>query len=112
MAAAWASIKIDEAPPPRFCRGIDVLVFLGALGRFVVGEILPFSGHMLFFIHSILTTKNRLFKTFAGLLILETTYIKLKIWHDYQSWGWGTGLGIVSGVAYLIIRKIHGKKAV
>jgi hypothetical protein len=108
MAAVWMHIKIDEKYASRVGRTIDGLVFLGALGRFVIGGMLPFSGHMLFFTHTMLTTDSKVYRLFAGLLILETTYIKLRIWEDYKSWGLGTCLGILSGVAYSIVGRKKG----
>jgi hypothetical protein len=105
MAAAWACIKTGTPPPSLICLGLDALVFAGALGRFVIGEALPFSGHMLFFWHALLTTPSRIFRAAAAALILETTWFKLGIWKDYESWGLGSALGLFCGAAYLIAER-------
>ena len=76
---------------------LDALVFTLGLLRFL--GLFPFSGHMLFLVYSVFTTQNRIYQLLAVILIIETTYFKLILWQDFNSWI----LGIIVSVPFVIL---------
>jgi hypothetical protein len=64
----------------------------------VLGEVLPFSGHMLFLTYSGLTTTARWYRWLALVLLAETTVFKLWVWRDVYSWSLGLVIGLVAAV--------------
>lgn len=96
----WARIRVDEAArTPAAALAVDaVAVVLGA-ARFA-GPVVPFSGHMLFFAYSGLTTRSTAYRWLALALAAETTWFKLALWRDAASWS----LGIAAGVALAAVR--------
>jgi hypothetical protein len=77
---------------------IDATVFVLAMLRFVVGEVLPFSGHMLFLTYTGITVRASSYRWLVLLLLIETTIFKLVLWRDPRSWGIGLALGLVAGL--------------
>jgi hypothetical protein len=78
---------------------VDVLaVVLGAV-RFA-GALVPWSGHMLFFTYSALTTRSAPYALLALALTAETTWFKLVLWRDFASWS----LGLAAGAALAAVR--------
>lgn len=57
--------------------------------------LVPMSGHMLFFVYAGLTIRSRLFRIIIAVLIIQTSIIKLAIWHDYWSWAFGVLSGVL-----------------
>lgn len=90
----WARIRVDSlARTSRGALAVDaVTVVLGAV-RFA-GPFLPFSGHMLFFVYSALTTRSVRYGLLMLVLVAETTWFKLVLWHDLASWSLGIGAGL------------------
>ncbi len=72
---------------------------LGAL-RFV-GSFLPFSGHTLFFVYSLLTTRPAWYRVLALLLLAGTAYFKLSVWSDPRSFT----MGIVLALAFAALHR-------
>ena len=73
-----------------------------AFARFVVGTVLPFSGHMLFLTYTVLTIgRVRWYRRLAVVLLVETTIFKLWLWRDPYSWSIGLGLGAVAAAVAL-----------
>lgn len=106
MAFFWGGLRL--AKWDSYVRGhfvLDAVVFSAALARFVIGEVLPFSGHMLFFGYTLLTIWEAWYRVLCVLLILETTWFKLYIWKDWKSWILGLVSGLLIGVAWLVIGK-------
>jgi hypothetical protein len=80
-----------------------VVVGLGA-ARFLTG-LLPFSGHMLFFVYSLLTERTRWYRILALVLIAETAYFKLVLWNDARSFSIGAALGVGFAALYWILER-------
>ena len=72
---------------------------LGAL-RFP-GSFLPFSGHTLFFVYSLLSTRAAWYRVLVLLLLAETAYFKLLVWSDPRSFI----LGIVLALAFAALHR-------
>jgi hypothetical protein len=66
----------------------------------VLGELLPFSGHMLFLAYSGLTTRRTWYRGLALALLVETTVFKLWLWRDVTSWALGLALGLLAAFGY------------
>ncbi|HEX6038862.1 hypothetical protein [Longimicrobium sp.] len=104
---AWARIRVDEVertPAPALAMDAAAVV-LGAI-RFV-GPVVPFSGHMLFFAYSALTTQSATYRWLALVLVAETTWFKLVLWRDFPSWS----LGIAAGVGLAVIRILLSRRS-
>lgn len=80
-----------------------VAVVLGAM-RFA-GLSVPFSGHMLFFVYSALTTRSAPYLMMTVLLIAETTWYKLVTWRDPRSWALGIAAGAALAGARILIHR-------
>lgn len=100
MAPWWLRERLRTVPlvgvrglVPRL---IDGAVLLLAVARFGVGTTFPFSGHMLFLTHSVLTTPVKRYQWTAAALIIETSIFKLLVWQDVMSWAIGLGAGLVT----------------
>jgi hypothetical protein len=75
---------------------LDAAVVLLSLARFVFGEVLPFSGHMLFLTYTVLLPASRAYRWLAVVLLVETTIFKLLLWADGSSWAIGLALGALA----------------
>jgi hypothetical protein len=74
----------------------------------VFGNVVPFSGHMLFLVYSAMTTPLRWYRVMAALLIVLTTVFKFAVLKDPLSWS----LGLVVGVlAALLHRRLENRYA-
>lgn len=97
---AWARIRVDEAArTPAAALALDAAAVVLAAVRFA-GPVVPFSGHMLFFAYSALTTRSTAYRWLALALAAGTTWFKLVLWRDAASWS----LGIAAGVALAAMR--------
>jgi hypothetical protein len=106
MVFFWGGLRVVKWES--FVRGqlaLDAAIVTVALARFVIGEVFPFSGHMLFFVYALLTARERWYRILCTLLILETTWFKLYIWNDWRTWTMGTVAGLLSGGAWLMVGK-------
>ncbi len=110
--ALWgrARLRVIEALPP-LTLVMDIVVVALAFVRFVLGEIHPLSGHMLFLTYSAITTRAASYRWLAGLLLLQTTAFKLLIWRDPQSWKWGLIAGLVAAIVVMLDSSRAGKRA-
>lgn len=79
---------------------LDVAALL-LCGLRMVGPLVPPSGHMLFFVYAGLTMAAASSRWIAVALILETSYLKLAVWRDFESWSLGTLAGLLLAVGYL-----------
>ena len=95
----WIRLRLDEVEhaPPRALAVDAAAVALGFL-RFT-GGWLPFSGHMLFFTCSALTTRSGAYVALAVALAAETTWFKLALWRDPASWALGIATGAILALA-------------
>jgi hypothetical protein len=104
-APLWVRIRVTDPQRNRVRTTVDAGVFLLSFARFVSGDFLPFSGHMLFLTYSGLTTRSARYRILALLLLSMTTWFKLRLWHDPQTWAVGLILGsIAAGVTFLAAR--------
>lgn len=106
----WARARlrtIETASAGRIALDAAVVVF--AVLRTLTGA-LPFSGHMLFLTHSLLTTPSRWYRAVAVLLIAETTWFKLGMWNDFASWSIGLAAGLACAGAHALLgrRRVDG----
>jgi len=102
---AWARIRVGELPrASRTAMAVDGLaVVLGAV-RFVGGPV-PFSGHMLFFVYSALTTRSVPYLLLVLALAAQATWYKLAVWDDFTSWSLGIAAGaLLAGIRILVHR--------
>ncbi|HET6763782.1 MAG TPA: hypothetical protein VFH27_08915 [Longimicrobiaceae bacterium] len=104
IAPLWLRQRLAEHGSLAGVRlGIDALVFVLAVVRTV--GILPFSGHVLFLVHTTLTARGpgaAVYRLLAIAFLLETTWFKLVIWHDPTSWSLGIAAGLLSAGGYLL----------
>lgn len=77
----------------------DVFVVGTAMGR-VVANVPFISGHTLFLTYSLFTSRSRVVKISAALVMLQTVYLKYFVWHDWVT----STSGIVVGslAAYVV----------
>ena len=78
---------------------LDVAVFAAASARFF-GSTIPPSGHALLLTHTIITVSNRYYRLAAVAMLIATAVLKIS-WHDFTSLGYGIGLGLLSGAAWV-----------
>ncbi|HET7462872.1 MAG TPA: hypothetical protein VFJ82_16580 [Longimicrobium sp.] len=99
----WARARLRTLPAhPGGRIALDAAVVIFATLRTLTGA-LPFSGHMLFLTYSILTTRVRWYLAVAALLIAETTWFKLVVWHDLASWSIGLAAGLACAGVYALL---------
>lgn len=102
---AWARIRVGELPrtQPSALAVDGIAIVLGAV-RFAGGPV-PFSGHMLFFAYSALTTRSVPYRLFVLALAAEATWYKLVVWDDFASWSLGIAAGaLLAGIRILVHR--------
>jgi hypothetical protein len=99
----WARVRLESIETEPAGRvALDAAVTVLAVLRTLTGA-LPFSGHMLFLVYSLLTTPRLWYRVVALLLIVETTWFKLGIWSDVLSWSLGLAAGLVSAALYAFL---------
>jgi hypothetical protein len=101
----WARIRFDALG--RTSRGplaVDALATVLGAVRFA-GAPVPFSGHMLFFIYSGLTTRSLPYGLLALALAAETTWFKLVVWRDPASWALGIAAGLALAAARILVHR-------
>ena len=103
-APLWVELRISENGLAVTRQSLmDGAITVAAFLRFVLGTILPFSGHMLFLTYTGLTTPRGWYRWLALGLIVETTVFKLWLWRDRYSWSLGLLLGLAAA-AYTRVR--------
>lgn len=102
---AWARIRVDELPRTRRAALVvdGIAIVLGAVR--LAGGPVPFSGHMLFFAYSALTTRSVPYLLLVLALAAEATWYKLVVWDDFASWSLGIAVGAaLAGTRILVHR--------
>ncbi len=80
---------------------VDLAVLIPALTRAFVRLPLV-SGHTLFLVYSLLTSRSKVARITAGLVLLQVAYLKIFVTHDTALFG-----GIIAGcLAALIYRRV------
>ena len=102
---AWAWLRVERIEADRTgALAVDAAaVVLGAI-RFA-GPVVPFSGHMLFFVYAALTTRSMRFLALIVVLIAETSWFKLVLWRDPRSWALGIATGAALAAARILIHR-------
>ena len=85
LAPWWACVKLSD-PPSLYPRGIltDVLA-VGIAASRTVTPVIPASGHVVFLVYSLLTTRSRWYFVPAAAFLLFTLVVKLAVWQDFAS---------------------------
>ena len=94
--------SIRHAPSWSF--GPDSIVVLLAMWR-IIGDVPLLSGHALFLSYAALTCRTRITRLAALLVLLETLWLKLFVWHDAATLGFGLALGLCFALIHLWLRK-------
>ena len=81
-----------------FRHGVDFLVFGLAVGR-VVGDVPFISGHTLLLSYALLSSKSRVVRISALLVLAQTLYLKYFVWHDFVT----SNAGIILGCALALL---------
>ena len=71
----------------------DSIVLVLAMWR-VIGDVPLLSGHALFLSYAVLTCRTHITRFAAILVLLETVWLKLIVWHEPASLGSGVALGL------------------
>ncbi|HEX2077941.1 MAG TPA: hypothetical protein VHG08_09535 [Longimicrobium sp.] len=104
----WARLWLDrvDRDPPRALAVDAAAVLLGAV-RMVAVPVVPFSGHMLFYAYSALTTRSVPYLLLALALAAKTTWFKLVLWRDPASWALGIGVGAALAAVRIFLQRRH-----
>ncbi len=78
----------------------DSIVGVLAMWR-VIGDVPIISGHALFLSYAALTCRTRITRFAAILVLLETAWLKLIVWHEAASIASGVALGLCFALVYL-----------
>jgi len=109
-APLWLRLRLRAPDAARGIRAwLDGAVLLLSFLRFVLGGVLPFSGHTLFLTYSGLTTRDAWYRWLAAALVVETTVFKLWLWRDASSWALGIALGLLAAWSYSRLSPRHGR---
>ena len=74
---------------------VDALVIGTAMGR-VIGNVPYVSGHTLFLTYCLLSTRSRVARVTAAIVLLQVTYLKYFVWHDLITSTSGIVLGALA----------------
>lgn len=96
---------------PTAARVLDGVVFLAALLRFVDVGGVPASGHTLFLTHTMVSVREPRWRVIAAALLVMTSWFKLAVWHDPQTWAVGIVAGLVTGVLARVAERTHRSDA-
>jgi hypothetical protein len=99
----WCRRRLLDSWGPLDARLAVDIVAVGCSALRLIGPIIPPSGHMLFFVFTLLTTSTLRYRVVALVLIAETTYIKLIVWQDRASWAYGVLAGLALGTVYFAL---------
>ena len=88
---------------PSWSYAPDSIVVVLAMWR-VIGDVPLLSGHALFLSYAALTCRTRITRFAAILVLLETAWLKLTVWHEPASLGSGVALGLCFALVHLWLR--------
>ena len=74
---------------------VDALVIGTAMGR-VIGNVPYVSGHTLFLTYCLLSTRSRVPRVTAAIVLLQVIYLKYFVWHDWITSTSGIVLGALA----------------
>ena len=100
LACYWAYCRYRESKQLlSWVSVVDVIVIIVAASRYF-GAAIPPSGHALFLTHTLITTRNLLYRVIAIALLILTIALKLS-WGDFSSWSYGMLAGLMGGGAWV-----------
>lgn len=101
VVAPFVAFLFDRAERLRLLTparlAVDALVLLTAMWR-VFGDVPYVSGHALFLTFAVLSSRRRVARAAAAAVLLEVTYLKLFVWHDWVTMTVGVVLGAVAAL--------------
>jgi hypothetical protein len=104
IGAPFVAFLFDRAEKPRFILWwLDASVIVLSLARGLV-EVPLISGHALFLTYALLTTRTRVARLTALVILLQVAYLKLLVWQDLTFFG-GMVVGITGVGIYQQITK-------
>lgn len=83
---------------------VDALVIGTAMGR-VVGNVPYVSGHTLFLTYCLASTRSRIPRVAAAMVLLQVIYLKYFVWHDWITSTSGIVLGALAAFVLWWFRK-------
>lgn len=78
-----------------FQHGVDFLVFGLAVGRVTGGEVLYISGHTLLLSYILVSSRSKIVRIAAILVLVQTLFLKYYVWGDFVTSNVGLVLGCV-----------------
>lgn len=81
----------------------DALVMLTAMWR-VIGDVPYVSGHALFLTYAVLSSRSRVARLTAAVVMAEVIYLKFLFWHDWLT----PTSGILIGTVMAFVRSRYG----
>lgn len=101
VVAPFVAFLFDRAERLRLLTpvqlAVDGLVLLTAMWR-VFGDVPYVSGHALFLTFAVLSSRGRVARAAAAVILLEVAYLKLFVWHDWVTMTAGVVLGAVAAL--------------
>jgi len=88
---------------PSWSMAPDSVVLLLAMWR-IIGDVPLVSGHALFLSYAVLTSRTRITRFAAMVVLLETLWLKLIVWHDSATLGFGLVLGLCFALVHWLVR--------
>ena len=84
----WLKLKVESFEKVNFLFSLDLVIAFIAGIRAInpLMPFLPYSGHVVFVLYSMITTRNKTYRILAGIMFAVVTFFKIYIWHDYFSW--------------------------
>ena len=76
---------------------VDALVIGTAMGR-VIGNVPFVSGHTLFLTYCLLSTRSKVSRVTAAIVLLQVIYLKYLVWHDWVTSTSGILLGALAAL--------------
>jgi hypothetical protein len=110
ITVPFVAFLFDRAESPSrltiVALAIDVLVIGIALAR-SAGHVPFVSGHALFVTYALLSTRSRVARVSAAIVMIQVLFLKLFLWHDVVSLAGGIVLGsVTAGVSRWYVAKI------
>lgn len=91
--------RVEHARKANFFQhGIDFLVFSLAVGR-VVGDVPYISGHTLLLSYALISSRSKIVRISALIVLAQTLYLKYFVWHDFVT----SNVGVVLGGALALL---------
>jgi hypothetical protein len=86
-----------------FQHGVDFLVFGLAVGRVTGGEVLYISGHTLLLSYILVSSRSKVVRISAILVLVQTLFLKYYVWGDFVTSNVGLLLGCL--LAWVVHRR-------